>query len=57
MGFLLDLSILLRTFKTILVGLRHEDDSFLPADDKLEELLDSTTDAARTSSTNNGVNP
>jgi lipopolysaccharide/colanic/teichoic acid biosynthesis glycosyltransferase len=30
MSFLLDASILLRTFKTILVGLRHEDDSFLP---------------------------
>ena len=40
MGFLLDLSILLRTFKTIFVGLRHEDDSFLPAEDKLEELLE-----------------
>ena len=41
MGFLLDAAILMRTFKTILVGLRHEDDSFLPADDKLEELLES----------------
>ncbi len=41
MSFLLDISILLRTFKTILVGLRHEDDSFLPTDDKLEELLKS----------------
>lgn len=40
MGFLLDVSILLRTFKTILVGLRHEDDSFLPVEDKLEELLE-----------------
>ena len=39
MSFLLDVSILLRTFKTILVGLRHEDDSFLPMPDKLEELL------------------
>ncbi len=40
MGFLLDLSILLRTFKTILVGLRHEGDgSFLPEADKLEDLL------------------
>ncbi len=38
MSFLLDLAILLKTFKTILVGLRHDED-FLPADDKLEELL------------------
>lgn len=42
MSFLLDISILLRTFKTILIGLRHEDDSFLPMPDKLEELLEST---------------
>jgi sugar transferase (PEP-CTERM system associated) len=43
MGFLLDVSILLRTFKTILVGLRHEGDgSFLPVDDKLEDLLAGT---------------
>ena len=41
MGFLLDAAILMRTFKTILVGLRHEDDSFLPVDDKLEEALES----------------
>ena len=41
MGFLLDAAILMRTFKTILVGLRHEDDSFLPMDDKLEEVLES----------------
>ena len=41
MSFLLDISILLRTFKTILIGLRHEDDSFLPMPDKLEELLES----------------
>ena len=41
MGFLLDAAILMRTFKTILVGLRHEDDSFLPVDDKLEEVLES----------------
>ena len=40
MSFLLDAAILLRTFKTILVGLRHEED-FLPADDKLEELITS----------------
>jgi lipopolysaccharide/colanic/teichoic acid biosynthesis glycosyltransferase len=39
MSFLLDASILLRTFKTILVGLRHEADSFLPVDEKLEDLL------------------
>jgi sugar transferase (PEP-CTERM system associated) len=41
MSFLLDGAILLRTFKTILVGLRHEDDSFLPMEDKLEDLLES----------------
>ena len=41
MSFLMDIAILLRTFKTIMVGLRHEDDSFLPAEDKLEDLLDS----------------
>ena len=39
MSFLLDASILLRTFKTILVGLRHEDESFMPGEDKLEEML------------------
>ena len=39
MSFLLDASILLRTFKTILVGLRHEDDSFLLVDDKVDDLL------------------
>jgi len=39
MSFLLDVSILLRTFKTILVGLRHEDDSFLAVDDRLEDLM------------------
>jgi sugar transferase (PEP-CTERM system associated) len=41
MSFLMDAAILLRTFKTIMVGLRHEDDSFLPMEDKLEDLLDS----------------
>ena len=40
MSFLLDISILLRTFKTIVVGLRHESD-FLPVVDKLEEILES----------------
>jgi len=44
MSFLLDTSILLRTFKTILVGLRHEDDSFLPADEKFEDLLETDED-------------
>ena len=38
MGFLMDMAILLKTFKTILVGLRH-DSEFMPADDPLEELL------------------
>lgn len=33
MSFLLDISILLRTFKTIFVGLRHEDKSLLQTDD------------------------
>jgi exopolysaccharide biosynthesis polyprenyl glycosylphosphotransferase len=40
MSFLLDGAILLRTFKTILVGLRHEEDSFLPVEDKLGDLLE-----------------
>jgi len=44
MSFLLDVSILLRTFKTILVGLRHEDDSFLPTDEKFEDLLETDED-------------
>jgi len=45
MSFLLDVSILLRTFKTILVGLRHEDDSFLPTpDDKLEDLIEESAE-------------
>ena len=39
MSVLLDLSILLRTFKTILVGLRHEDESLSQPDEKLETLL------------------
>ncbi|HPC58157.1 MAG TPA: exopolysaccharide biosynthesis polyprenyl glycosylphosphotransferase [Kiritimatiellia bacterium] len=56
MSFLLDVSILLRTFKTILVGLRHEDDSFLPQADKLEELL-AAADAPETASQPNGGTP
>ena len=55
MGFLLDISILLRTFKTILVGLRHEDDSFLPTDDKLEDLLQSNETADARPKTNGGT--
>ena len=54
MSFLLDASILLRTFKTILVGLRHEDDSFLPTEDKLEDLLASDEKPAGESQTNGG---
>lgn len=38
MSFLLDTAILLRTFKTILVGLRH-DEEFLATEDKLEHWL------------------
>ena len=56
MSFLLDASILLRTFKTILVGLRHEDDSFLPGEDKLEDLL-ASGDPAEESQQPNGGNP
>lgn len=45
MSFLLDVAILLRTFKTIIIGLRHEGDrSFLPteeSDDALFESVDS----------------
>lgn len=41
MGFLMDLAILLKTFKTIVVGLRHDSD-FMPVEDKLEVLLAST---------------
>ena len=37
MGFLMDLAILLKTFKTILVGLRH-DEAFMPVEDKVEEM-------------------
>lgn len=39
MSVFLDISILLRTFKTILVGLRHEDESLMQPDEKLETLL------------------
>ena len=56
MSFLLDVSILLRTFKTIVVGLRHEDDSFLPMPDKLEELL-AAADAPEAASQPNGGTP
>ena len=56
MSFLLDVSILLRTFKTILVGLRHEDDSFLPMPDKLEELL-AAADAPEPAPKPNGGTP
>lgn len=56
MSFLLDVSILLRTFKTILVGLRHEDESFLPMPDKLEELLEAA-DALEKPATPNGETP
>ncbi len=38
MSFLMDVAILLRTFKTILVGLRHEEE-FLEIDNSFEELL------------------
>ncbi len=54
MGFLLDVSILLRTFKTILVGLRHEDDSFLPIPDKLEELLGAADETEAAPNPNGG---
>ena len=54
MSFLLDASILLRTFKTILVGLRHEDDSFLPTEDKLEDLLAADEKPVGESQTNGG---
>ena len=53
MSFLLDASILLRTFKTILVGLRHEDDSFLLVDDKAEDLF-ASAEKSGTSTTPTG---
>ena len=53
---LLDLSILLRTFKTILVGLRHEDESLLQPDETLETLLASVR-AAGVSGGENGIDP
>jgi sugar transferase (PEP-CTERM system associated) len=56
MSFLLDAAILMRTFKTILVGLRHEDDSFLPMEDKLEDLLTSV-DKPEEAPHSNGENP
>jgi sugar transferase (PEP-CTERM system associated) len=56
MSFLLDGAILLRTFKTILVGLRHEEDSFLPVDDKLGDLLE-TIDKPDADSKSNGDIP
>lgn len=56
MSFLLDAAILLRTFKTILVGLRHEDDSFLPVEEKIEDLLVST-DEPQEESQSRGGNP
>ena len=56
MSFLLDAAILLRTFKTILVGLRHEgDDSFLPVEDKLETLLESPAAAETLSNPDGGI--
>ena len=55
MSFLLDASILLRTFKTILVGLRHEaDESFLPGDDKMEDLLAPVHKEERPANTDGG---
>jgi len=54
MSFLLDISILLRTFKTILVGLRHEDD-FLPGDDKLERLIESAGETEASPEPNGGT--
>jgi exopolysaccharide biosynthesis polyprenyl glycosylphosphotransferase len=39
MSFLFDVAILFKTIKTILKGLRHEDESLLQTGDKLEELL------------------
>ena len=54
MSFLLDISILLRTFKTILVGLRHEDD-FMPVEEKLEDILESADPADPDRSPNGGI--
>ena len=39
LSVLLDITILLRTFKTILVGLRHEDQTLRQPDESLETLL------------------
>ena len=40
MSFWMDMAILLRTFKTIIVGLRHEGDvSFMPVEDHFDCLL------------------
>ncbi len=54
MGFLLDAAILLRTFKTILVGLRHEED-FMPADEKLEELFEVSGPAGTDAQSDGGI--
>ena len=58
---LLDLTILLRTFKTILVGLRHEDESLLQGDERLETLLASLRErnnaAGVPPAAENGIDP
>ena len=53
MSVLLDISILLRTFKTILVGLRHEDESLTKPDETLETLLASIHGKPASSSAEN----
>jgi exopolysaccharide biosynthesis polyprenyl glycosylphosphotransferase len=62
MSVLLDATILLRTFKTILVGLRHEDESLLQGDERLETLLASLRGPggaapAPLSAAENGIDP
>ena len=54
MSFLLDAAILLRTFKTILVGLRHEED-FLPPEEKLDELIEAPGSSGGSSNPDGGA--
>ncbi|MBR4188346.1 MAG: sugar transferase [Kiritimatiellae bacterium] len=62
MSVLLDATVLLRTFKTILVGLRHEDEFLLQGDERLETLLASLRGPggaapAPLSAAENGIDP
>ena len=58
MSFWMDMAILLRTFKTIIVGLRHEGDvSFMPVEDHFDVLRESVEPATKPPAPGTGGDP